>query len=160
MTRNWKARDIMTTSPILVKDHQTVGEVVALFRRKFISGAPVQDEAGALVGVVTLRDVAFTGMRQTGDEGESLSGYFVGSEAHAGHDREVEWHLDPQLKVSEIMTPTVFSVDVATTVAEIADTMLRGKIHRLVVTENNHLVGIVTSHDLLKVLREDVQVGA
>ncbi|MDJ0840226.1 MAG: CBS domain-containing protein [Acidobacteriota bacterium] len=158
MMNQWKAKDLMTASPIIVKQDQSVGEVVAMFRRKLISGAPVQDDAGTLVGVVTLRDIAFTGMHKA-DGGESLSGYFVGSDDQVDLENDVEWQLDPDLKVSDIMTPTVFSVDVDTTVAKIADTMLRGRIHRLMVTENNRLVGIVTSHDLLKVVRDSAQVS-
>ena len=158
MMNQWKAKDIMTTSPILIKQDQNVGEVVAMFRRKLISGAPVQDDSGTLVGVVTLRDIAFTGMHKSGG-GESMSGYFVGSDDKADLEKDLEWQWDPNLKVSEIMTPTVFSVDVETTVAEIADTMLRGRIHRLMVTENNRLVGIVTSHDLLKVVRDSARVS-
>lgn len=54
--------------------------------------------------------------------------------------------------VREIMTPLVFKVEAGTPVPEIAETMVSGRIHRLFVVENEKIIGIITSMDLLKLL--------
>lgn len=141
------AGDIMTTSPVTVDPNQTIVELVALFRKNLISGAPVVNANGILVGVVTLRDVAFTGLR-----GDQEPGYFVGAD-HRQEEMELTWNLDPMTPVEKIMTPMVFRVDIDTPVEKVADKMLRGKIHRMMVISNEKLVGVVTCSDMLKVVR-------
>jgi CBS domain-containing protein len=54
--------------------------------------------------------------------------------------------------VEDIMTPAAYTVPHDTQVAEIARTMIAGRIHRLLVTRDHHVVGIVTSLDLLRLL--------
>ena len=53
------------------------------------------------------------------------------------------------------MTPTVYAVPVDTPVSLLARTMVSGRIHRLLVTRNHQVVGIVTSLDLLQLLCDD-----
>jgi CBS domain-containing protein len=55
--------------------------------------------------------------------------------------------------VRDIMTPMIFSVSEDTSVQEVAETMLKGRIHRVFVTRDNKLAGIVTALDMLKVIR-------
>ena len=57
--------------------------------------------------------------------------------------------------VKDIMTPTVFSVGEDATVAEIASVMLRGHLHRLLVTRDERPVGIVSTSDLLGLMVEE-----
>jgi len=54
--------------------------------------------------------------------------------------------------VRDIMTPTAYTVPHATSIRELARTMVTGRIHRLVVTHGERVVGIVTTLDLLKTL--------
>jgi len=156
MSKKLFARDIMTADPITVRAEQSVGELVGIFHHYQISGAPVCDNDDQLVGVVSLRDVAFTALRPSGAEpGEPLSGYHVhGKTNHRSEVVPFEWHLDPALTVDDIMTPVVFTVSADSSVAEVAETMTKGKIHRLVVVDGDEsVVGIVTSGDLLEVVR-------
>jgi CBS domain-containing protein len=55
--------------------------------------------------------------------------------------------------VRDIMTPIIFKVDVSAKLSEMADIMVGGRIHRLLVTENDKLVGIVTTLDMLKAIK-------
>jgi CBS domain-containing protein len=50
-------RDIMTTPIVTVKPDMTVKDLVALFRERRIGGAPVVDDEGALLGMVTEGDL-------------------------------------------------------------------------------------------------------
>jgi CBS domain-containing protein len=61
---------------------------------------------------------------------------------------------DSTVRVSDIMTPMIFRVDRDTSLQEIAETMLKGRIHRVFVTEDDRLTGIVTALDMLQVIRD------
>ena len=56
--------------------------------------------------------------------------------------------------VRDIMTPVTFNVTEGTSLKRVADSMIRGKIHRVFVTKKEILVGIITSMDMLKVIRD------
>jgi CBS domain-containing protein len=58
------------------------------------------------------------------------------------------------VQVVDIMTPMIFTVDEKTRVQEVAATMLKGNIHRVFVTRDNKLTGIVTTLDMLQVIRD------
>lgn len=60
--------------------------------------------------------------------------------------------LLPDVTVGDIMTAVPFSVDTSTTVRELAEFLVRGRIHRAVVTEGGRCVGIVTTTDVLRAL--------
>jgi CBS domain-containing protein len=51
------------------------------------------------------------------------------------------------------MTPMIFKVEENTSVQVVAETMLRGRIHRVFVTRGSTLTGIVTTLDMLQVIR-------
>jgi CBS domain-containing protein len=56
--------------------------------------------------------------------------------------------------VRDIMTPMIFRVSEDTSIQEVAETMLKGGIHRVFVTRGKKLIGIVTALDMLKVIRD------
>lgn len=115
------AGEIMTTTLLTVPQVMTVRELSTFLADHEITGAPVTDENGNLVGVVSVTDIAQNEANQ-----ESL--------------------------VRDIMTPTVYTVPADTPVRKIARAMIAGRVHRLVVTQGDDVVGIVTSLDLLKLL--------
>lgn len=115
------AGEIMTTTLLTVPQVMTVRELSTFLADHEITGAPVTDENGNLVGVVSVTDIAQNEANQ-----DSL--------------------------VRNIMTPTVYTVPADTPVRKIARAMIAGRVHRLVVTQGDDVVGIVTSLDLLKLL--------
>ena len=58
------------------------------------------------------------------------------------------------MRVRDIMTPMIFSVTEDTRLQEVADTMLKGGIHRVFITDGTRLTGIATTLDLMQVLRD------
>jgi len=64
-------------------------------------------------------------------------------------DQFTETELDT-VTVADIMTPVAFSVAPSDTVAELAGFLVRGRIHRALVLQNDRLLGIVTSGDVLR----------
>ena len=62
-------------------------------------------------------------------------------------------HLDTKkIKVKDVMTKKVKKVPINSTVLEILKIMDKGKFRDIPITKNGYLVGIITSHDLIKML--------
>lgn len=115
------ANDVMNTDVLVVQAHTTASEAAGFLMEHQITGAPVVDEEGHLVGVVSLTDLS----------------------VNDAHRKDA---------VRDLMTPTVYTVPDDTPVPEIARAMIAGRIHRLFVTRQRKVVGIVTSLDLLRLL--------
>jgi CBS domain-containing protein len=143
------AKDVMNAEVLSVPPDLTVHELSVFLVEHQISGAPVVDQRGELVGLVSLTDIAESdALREDAPDPEAPRRRRARSrEDLAG----LRVHRS-DLLVRDIMTPTVFSVDPDTPVPEMARTMIAGRIHRLLVTEAGRVAGIVTSLDLLRLL--------
>ncbi len=140
--------------PVLaVREDWTVRELASYFTEKSISGAPVLDGSGRLTGVVSLSDIVDQVTRDREPGAPRPRGWvdLVNPEDLKGLAIEDEGRL-----VRDIMTPTFFTVPDDTTLPKIAQTMVAGRIHRLLVTRLGHVVGIVTTLD---VVRERANAG-
>ncbi len=148
------ASDLMNPGVLTVLEDMTVRELASFLMENEISGAPVADAQGRLVGVVSLVDIAALASGEgprTGDEGSS----FFGHDWADGLDEEdvEDLPLDQEgLRVTDIMNPKIYSVREDATVPEIASLMLNGHLHRLLVTREDRAVGIITTSDLLGLL--------
>lgn len=152
------AKDVMNPHIISVPADWTIEELAQFFVDKAITGAPVADENGKLIGVVSTTDIArHDGLAETRMRADEPHDYYLhGWEGRLAPEELHSFHIEqpPQGTVREIMTPMVFKVDADTTVQEIADTMITGRIHRLLVTSHGKIIGIVTTMDLLKAIRD------
>jgi predicted transcriptional regulator len=154
-------REVMSRDVIAVRDDMTLQEVATFLTENQISGAPVEDAERRLVGVVSLADVARATSEQNSLEADqprsqrlANSDYYIrGWEGKLAVEELESFQVEePGLLVSEIMTPRVYSVDEATSVAEAARLMREAHIHRVLVTSHGRVVGIVTTSDLLGLL--------
>lgn len=152
------ARDIMTEDVVTAHPSWSIERLADFFMEYDISGAPVTDDEGNLVGVVSMSDIT----QYSSLPGESLPRPQPHKRFHLGLDseystedmqsfREQEWG---GTTVDDLMTPMVFDVNADAPVQTIADTMLKGRIHRVLVTADKHLVGIITALDLIRVIRD------
>jgi CBS domain-containing protein len=172
-------RDIMRTDVVTAHPDHTVRELTRLLAEHGISGVPVVTDSGEVLGVVSSSDVVrvaaeadsipVTGTRwipvsapeSTVDPEDPpvdpYSDYFLPEEAPiVGPDwdtGEADGAMD-QLTVSDIMTPVTFTVEGKASVAELADFLVRGGIHRALVLNEGRLEGIVTAMDILRVVAE------
>lgn len=143
------ARDVMIHPVLAVRENWTVHELASYFTEKGISGAPVLDAAGRLSGVVSLSDI----VDQVTQDREPPARASRGSEKlYDPEDLRALAIEDGGRLVSEIMTPTFFTIPDSTPLPKIARTMVAGRIHRLLVTRKSRVVGIVTTLDLLREL--------
>ncbi len=146
------AKDIMTRNVLTVSDDWSVEELARFLTENAVSGAPVTDKTGKLVGVVSVTDIARAAGEITAGRSEPATLYH--------HDyRLSEDDLDgmiveahAQMSVADIMTPMVFEIDASASVQAIAETMVRGRIHRVFVVDGGQVVGVVSALDLLKFL--------
>jgi CBS domain-containing protein len=157
MTITLTARDVMNPEVLSVQDDMTVQELAAFLIAHEISGAPVKDRAGKVVGVVSFTDIALA----TPEDGRLKRvrpepDFFVrGWEEELEPEEMARLHLVGEgLQVGEIMTPAVYAVEEHTPLGEVARMMREGHLHRLLVLREGTLVGILTTSDLLKVLAE------
>lgn len=148
----------MTEDVVTAHPSWSIEQLADFFMEYAISGAPVTDDEGDLVGVVSMSDIT----QYSSLPGESLprpqphKRYHLGIDSEYSEEdmqsfREQEWG---GATVDDIMTPMVFDVSEDASVQTIADTMLKGRIHRVLVTRKKHLVGIITALDLLRVIRD------
>jgi len=145
------AREVMISQVMCVRAEMTVRELVDFLSEKQISGAPVVDRSGHLVGVVSATDVVQSSL--DGSEAPVGSPFGRSWQAKANADEIRGLHTeDEALQVQDIMTPAVYTVPEETPVDKIARTMIAGRIHRLLVTRDKRVVGIITTLDMLKLL--------
>jgi CBS domain-containing protein len=149
------AADVMNTQVLAVRPDMTVHELAEFLTENQISGAPVLDRQGRLVGVVSETDI----MESESDRAEMVRDRsdpefdLRGWEDMANPDEIRDLHVESDgLFVRDIMTPAAYTVPHDTPVSRLAQTMIAGRIHRLLVTRDARVVGIVTSLDLLKLL--------
>jgi CBS domain-containing protein len=144
-----KAADVMRYQVVTVSADTTVAEAARLMLLHGISGLPVVNPAGTVIGIVT--------------EGDLLRRTETGTERH--HSRWLEFVLGPGRlageyvhthgrKVEEVMTRKVVVVARDAPLEEVVGLMERRRVKRLPVVEAGRLVGIVSRADLLKVLAQ------
>jgi len=151
------AKDVMNPEVLTARVDMTVRELAAFLTENQISGAPVVDLEGRLVGVVSVTDVAENDAERPDLAGDpSIPTDVRGWENRMDVEDVRALHIETDdLLVRDIMTPTVYTVPEDTPVARIAQAMVAGRIHRVLVTHRGRAVGMVTSLDLVGLLAGD-----
>jgi len=113
---------------------------------------------GKLIGVVSLTDIVRQSRLQENstDRDDTHDVYLYELERRMDRDelRELHVQYETTVQVLDIMGVIISSVSEDTSVQEMADTMLKGRIPRVFVTRNGKLTGIVTVLDMLQVIRD------
>jgi CBS domain-containing protein len=147
-----KVREIMTTDVITVRPETTMGELADILAQNKISGVPVVDGQGRVVGMVSEADIIL----QDADLHFPYYIQFLESVIYlqSVHKFEERFRKAFGTKVSEVMSGEVVAVSPETTVREVATLMADRNVNRLPVTENEKLVGIVTRGDIVRAIAE------
>lgn len=143
-----KAKEVMTRDPITTLADTTIEELCETLRKENINGTPVVDESGRLVGIVSQDDVIFREARGPEDEQppKDIKDLF-----QRGFAPIAESDAAPR-RVGEIMTREVISADEETLVEQLCRTMWERRIHRIPITRDGKLSGIVSALDLCKII--------
>jgi CBS domain-containing protein len=120
------ARDIMTDNVVTIRPECSLRDAIELLLSERISGLPVVDREGRLVGIVSEFALLATAY-DSGVMGESI-------EKH--------------------MTPEVLTVDVNDPIRKIADLFIVHRVRRVPVVEGGRLVGLISRCDVLKAVYE------
>jgi len=148
------AKDLMTPDVRTVDADWPVDRVAQFLIDHDISGAPVVKD-DQLVGVISLTDIA----RHSSTAGEPASdrpASFYRSELEANYAEEDLENLQisegGETTAEHVMTPQVYDVNEHTSIQQVAQVMHRGGIHRVFVTTDGEVRGVITALDMLKVV--------
>ena len=158
MSRPLCASDVMNPEVLTVRERMTVHDLAEFLIDNEISGAPVVDDDGKLVGVVSLVDIVAASSEDVGfDTDDRQPDFYLRDLAESFSEEEIkDLQVERQEhRVAEIMTPSVYAVSEDASISEVASTMLRGHLHRILVTREDALVGIISTSDLLGLLVDE-----
>jgi CBS domain-containing protein len=149
-------RDAMSRDVITVRPETPLKEVARLMVEHAISGVPVVDDTGLVVGVVSEADFV---IKERGVEGihRRLLARFVGDSA----ETEAEFAKVVAERAGSAMTSPPITIDVGAPLRDAATLMVERRINRLPVLDGTRLVGIVSRADLVRAyLRSDAELEA
>lgn len=139
-----KIPEIMTSEVKTILHDASVLELARMLDEYGISGLPVVDHDGRLVGVVSRSDIS-AGVSDP-PPASTLD--------MENHEKESTLLGLEHSKVADIMTESVVTVESHQSVAHLARMMVDDGVHRVFVTSGEELVGVVSAIDLVRVLGE------
>ena len=159
--QNLTARDVVTREVRTVDADWTLDELRSFLVSNSITGAPVCDKSGKLIGVVSSTDLMRAASEgTTASEAARHQFYSHADDRLSGEDmRGLHIESPSGTTVREIMTPLVFEVQAEAPIHDVADIMARGRIHRVFVLRAGKVEGVVSALDLVRVLRDMTEVN-
>lgn len=145
-----KAQEIMTKAVVSVPPDLPVERLAALLRDRKISGVPVVDAAGALVGVVTESDLIDQAKKIHIPTAITILDSVIFLESAKGMEREIGKMTGAT--VADICTKNPLTISEETPLDEIATIMAERHVHTLPVLRGKQLVGVVGKSDVIKTL--------
>jgi len=142
-----KARNVMTWGAITVGPDESVAHAVQLMLQNKVSGLPVVDDKGRLVGIVTEGDFLRRGELGTQRQRPRWLEFLLGPGRLAA-----EYVQASGQKVSQVMTPEVKTITSDSPIEEVVRLMEHHRVKRLPVVQDGKLIGIVSRADLLHAL--------
>jgi CBS domain-containing protein len=140
-----RAHQIMTRDVITVTPRTTIQDAANIMLRSHISGLPVLDDAGRLIGIVSESDFLRRSEIGTGRKRAAWLQFFLGPGWSA-----TDFVRERGRRVEDVMTPNPVTVGEETPLEELVHLMEKNGIKRLPVMSGAVLVGIVTRSNLLQ----------
>ncbi|MGF1583204.1 MAG: HPP family protein [Gemmataceae bacterium] len=151
------AANIMTTDLIMIPKHMCLAVAARILSQHHISGAPVVDDDGRCIGVLSAQD--FLRWVERGGGGFQPKREALLEICPSWQIVDVE--TDRIDEVGNFMTPDPVTVSLYTPVAEIARMMIEVHIHRVIVVDDkDRPQGIITSTDILSILARDLELSS
>jgi len=147
-----RVNEVMTIDVATARPDASLKEVAAELAERRISGMPVIDDDGAVVGVLSEADVLAKALPESEDDGRSVLGRL------RRRDEAETRRLEAKL-VRDVMTAPAITIEEHWPVAEAAERMLESRINRLPVVRQGRLVGLVSRADLVRAFaRSDEEI--
>lgn len=142
---------IMTANPITVKPETALTEAIKIMANKRISGLPVINDAGKLVGVISESDLMWQETGVNPPPYIMLLDSIIYLENPARHEREIHKALGQT--VGEVMSDKPITIKPEKSVREAALIMHDKNIRRLpVVDDDGNVIGIITRGDIIRTM--------
>jgi CBS domain-containing protein len=142
-----KAADVMVSNVITVGINASIGEVAAVLLNNHISGAPVVNEKGDLVGIVSEGDLIRRPEIGTAKRHSWWLELISNKWASA-----TEYIKSHSRKIADVMTRDVITAKPDTPLGDIASMLERNRIKRVPIVEGGKLVGLVSRANILQAL--------
>lgn len=129
MSKSGTVNDFMSTDLVTLTPSLDIHRAIDALLENRISGAPVLDAGGKLVGILTKKDclkVAFS----------------------------ASYHKERGGRVSDFMSAEIETVDAEADIVEVAELFLGSQFRRFPVMRDGRLVGVISRHDVLRALQE------
>jgi CBS domain-containing protein len=145
-----RVRDLMTRNVRTIAPEASIRDVAKILVEHRISGLPVCDPDGRVLGIVSEGDILYKEHDpREGHAGGPLGWIVDGAPNFAGYVKA------KALTAAKAMTTPTLTIAPEATVAEAARTMCEYRVNRLPVIEDGKLVGIVTRADLVRAFARD-----
>lgn len=143
-----KAKDVMTREVITVTEAMSVDELGRFFIEKKISGAPVVDSKGALIGIVTENDLIRKNTRLHIPTVLRIFDAII----PLGRPDSVEEEIRRMSAstVGEIFTKDVFFVSPDASLQDVSSVMIEKGVHLVPVFEAGRIIGIIGKIDVIR----------
>ena len=129
-----RVADLMTIDPITVAMDATIEDAEDLMRRHHVTGLPVVDDGGRLIGVISQTDILFLDVPEV---------------------RALIRRRDHGVRVGEVMSSPPVTIDSSAFIQDAAIRMHTESIHRLVaVDDQGRPVGVISAMDFVTLAAE------
>ncbi|UTW49311.1 CBS domain-containing protein [Bacterioplanoides sp. SCSIO 12839] len=149
------AKDIMTTEVLTAYEGWSVKRLSDFLVKHRISGVPVISSDHSLVGVVSSSDIIHFDSQSQQQKKEMVRDVYIEFSGMKYSESDVEAlakKADENCTVNQVMTPHVIKVEETAEVNDVIKLMLKSKIHRVFVTRENVMVGVLSTSNILQAL--------
>lgn len=151
MAEELTAKDVMTQNPITFTRDLSVKKAAEILTEKEIGGAPVVDEEGKIVGIVSSSDLIMRDVKlRYPTVIHVLDSFIYLPNAAQRYNEELKKAVGA--RVGDVMTERVIAVDPDATLEEVATLMVDHDISRIPVVVDDAPIGIITKADIVKTI--------
>ncbi|NET43062.1 CBS domain-containing protein [Okeania sp. SIO2B3] len=146
--------DVMSNNPISVKPEMPLKEAIKILAEQRISGLPVVNEEGKLVGIISETDLMWQESGVTPPPYIMLLDSVIFLENPSRYEKQIHKALGET--VGEVMTKDPLTTTPEKSLSVAAKLMHDRDIHRLpVLDENDEVIGIITRGDIIRAMATD-----
>ncbi len=144
------ASEVMEKDIVTISGQASLQLAIQLMTDSRISGMPVTDAAGHLLGIVSIRDILEHFTENPEAQRPHRSFYDVALNSDQDFDRiDIDFEGEESATVSDVMTAEVYSVPADASLETVSRTMVDHRIHRVLVQDKDGHVGLIATLDVL-----------
>jgi CBS domain-containing protein len=143
--------DVMSHDPIVVRSETSLNEAIKILAERRISGLPVVDDKGKLVGIISETDLMWQETGVTPPAYIMFLDSIIYLQNPATYERDLHKVLGQT--VGEVMSKDPITISPEKTLTQAARVMHDKKVHRLpVLNESGQVIGILTRGDIVRAM--------